>query len=252
MKAIILISSFLICNFLKAQDTTQLIKYYDGTKSYWLVSKTDTLLKWDYPNGKKESVRKFKNNQITGTYTRWYENGKVMWEKSLVNNILQGYSIFYNEKGIKIAELLYEDGKIKDTVFIKKNTHLILGKATYNSKVYGGMQREDGSSNISESSGPYQNLKMYAAKVDSLKKPVLIQNFKTDFNGDFIIDSPEGKISFFPATIPITEINPGQYNALERGSMSGHSGWDYTKPFIIENQKLYSIILHHFSVGYAP
>lgn len=48
------------------------------------------------------------------------------------------------------------------------------------------MQREDGSSNVSEHSGPFINYSMYFAKIDSLKKTELIQNFKSDY-GDFFL-----------------------------------------------------------------
>lgn len=252
MKQLIIVFILLLGLHAYSQDTTQLVKFYDGTKSFWLISKSDTTLCYDYPNGKKESRRTFKNNQVTGTYTRWYENGKKMWEKELVKNIQEGKTILYNEKGTKIAEFNYTQGAISDTIYLKENIHLVLGNVSYSSTVYGGMERADGSSNVSKSSGPYQNFKMYGAKVDSLKKPVKIQNFKTDFNGDFFITVPEGKISFFPATTKITDVLPGQYYPKEIASMSGNSGWNFTQPFIIGDKKILFIQLHHSSVGYAP
>lgn len=252
MKPLIIVFSWLFGVQAYSQDTTQLAKYSDGTKSFWLISKADTTLCYDYPNGKKESRRAFKNNQVTGTYTRWYENGKKMWEKELVKNVQEGKTVLYNEKGSKIAEFNYVDGKISDTLFLKDNIHLVLGNVTYSSKVYGGMEREDGSSNISENSGPYQNFKMYGAKVDSLKKPEKIQDFKTDFNGDFFMMVPNGKISFFPASTSIEKLNHGEFYPQEKTWSSGQDGWNFGKPFIINDERIVIIQLHYSSVGYAP
>jgi hypothetical protein len=235
-----------------AQDTTNLVKSYDGSKSYWLFTKTDSVIKTFYPGGKKESIRPLKKYQVTGTYTRWYENGKLMWEKEMVNGKQEGKTVFYNEKGIKIAELNYAKGEIADTVFIKEGIHLLLGKITSTSRVYGGMELADGTSNISESSGPYMNLSMYAAKIDSLKKPELIQNFRTDYNGDFIITLPQGKIGFFLKTTDINTLLPDEYAPPMKAWSSGHDGWNMNKPLQITDEKIISFFMHHYSEGYAP
>jgi len=236
-----------------SQDTTELIKYYNGAKSYKLITKKDTLLVCTYPTGKKESVRELKGNKITGTYTRWYENGNLMWQKELKHAIPNGKSVYYNEKGIKVAELMYENGKISDTIYIKANTHLLFGKITYTSRVHGGVENEDGTSNISESSGPYSNCYMYAAKVDSFKKPELICNYKSDVNGDFFITVPIGTISFFTVSLKIDSLKPGQFTIPSTSGESDESAWDKQGPIVVkkENSILF-IELHHSSNAYAP
>lgn len=253
MKKVLTVIILLGTTILFAQDTTELIKFSDGTKSFKLATKKDTNYIYLYPNEKKESIRPVKNYQLTGKYSRWYETGKLMWEKDLVNGIQNGKTIFYDQKGIKVAEFTYEKGILIDTIYLKENLHLILGKITSSSKVNGGMQREDGSSNISEYSGPYMNYSMFAAKIDSLKTTELIQNFKSDFNGDFFIIVPEGKIGFFPIATDIKTLNPGEYYLPEKAWSSGHDGWNMKSPTIVKKEDLILfIILHHSSVGYAP
>lgn len=253
MKKLFTVILFFATTIVFAQDTTELIKFNDGTKSFKLATKKDTNYIYLYPNGKKESVRPVKNYQLTGKYTRWYENGKLMWEKQLVNGIQDGNAVFYDQKGVKIAELLYEKGILIDTVYTKENTHIIFGKITSSSKVYGGMVREDGSSNISEYSGPYMNFSMYAAKIDSLKKTELIQYFKSDCNGDFIVIVPEGKIGFFPKTTDIKTLVPGESSIPISAWSSGIDGWNMKAPTIVKKEdKILFVTLHHFSVGYAP
>lgn len=253
MKELFAVILFLVTTILFAQDTTELIKFNDGTKSFKLTTKKDTNYIFLYPNGKKESIRPVKKHQLTGKYSRWYENGKLMWEKELVNGMQEGKTVFYDQKGIKVAEFIYEKGKLTDTNYLKESVHLIIGKITYSSKVYGGMQREDGSSNISEHSGPYMNYSMMAAKIDSLKKTELIQNFKSDYNGDFFVIVPEGKTGFFPGGTDLNTLHPGEYSILEKAWSSGKDSWSMKTPTIVKKEDLILFItLHHSSVGYAP
>jgi hypothetical protein len=253
MKKLLTVIILFWTTILFAQDTTELIKFNDGTKSFKLITKNDTNYIYLYPNEKRESIRPIKNDKVTGKYSRWYENGKLMWEKELLNGIQNGKTVLYDQKGTKVAELNYDKGILKDTVYLKEQIHLIIGKITYSSKVYGGMQREDGSSNISEHSGPYMNYSMYTAKIDSLKKSELIQNFKSDFNGDFFVLVPEGKIAFFPKNIDIKTLLPGHYDFPQKVNYTGNESWSMNGPTIITKDDLILFItLHHSSVGYAP
>ncbi|MFZ4800349.1 MAG: toxin-antitoxin system YwqK family antitoxin [Bacteroidia bacterium] len=254
MKQILLIFFILYTYYtICAQDTTELFKFNDGTKSFKLITKTDTSLIYKYPSGKRESVRKVKNNQITGTYSRYYENGNIMWKKELKNGIQDGKAEFFNEKGVKVAELIYKNNFITDTVFFKEHTHLILGKIRYSSTVYGGMQREDGSSNVSECSGPFLNYSMNAIKVDSIMKPQVVSKFKSDFNGDFSIVVPEGKIGFCPKNIKIEFLESGELSFINKLPNSPQEGWSMKKPLIIyQDSKIIFVELHHSSVGFAP
>jgi len=236
-----------------AQDTIELVTYNDGAKSFKRITSKDTSQVYLYPGGKRESVCQLVNWEPSGTYTRWYENGKMMWQKELSNAVSNGKSVFYDKNGVKIAELIFTNGKITDTIFIRENTHFILGKVTYTSTVYGGAVRKDGSSNVSERSGAFANFSMYAASVDSIKKPVLVSKFKSDFNGDFCIVVPTGKIGFFPQSINIASLEAGQFTIPEFMQRSGSSSWTKQGPFeVTKTDRILLIELHNTSVGYAP
>lgn len=237
------------------QDTTNMVRHYDGSRSFWLQSPKDTTEIHLYPNGKKESECPVKNWMRNGLYRRWYDNGKMMWEKELKNNIQDGKTVYYSPKGSKVAEFIYQNGQLSDTVFLANNIHLIIGKLTYHSKIYGGVERADGTSNISEITGPMQKYKMYAARVDSFAEPVLVQHFKSDWNGDFIVLAQEGKIGFFPGNIPIEKIPPGQFSPLPQdlGNLgSVLENWTKCEPVDIKQQKVIFVNLLHHSEGYAP
>jgi len=253
MKLVLSLFLFGIVSILSAQDTTELVNYPENVKTFKLIIKKDTTLIWTYPNGKKDSECPVKKHELTGINTRWYENGKLMWEKELVKGIQHGKSIFYDQKGIRVAELIYENGIVVDTLFVKDKLHLVVGKITFKSIVYGGMQREDVSSNVSEHSGPFINYSMYAAKIDSIKKTELIQNFKSDFRGEFFIIVPEGSIAFFPKSMDMNSLLPGEFNFPQKVNYSGNESWSMNGPTIVSKDDLILFItLHHSSVGYAP
>jgi hypothetical protein len=236
-----------------AQDTTEFFKYYDGSKSFKISTKKDTCITYIYPNGKKESVHQIKRAEKTGYYCRWYANSKLMWRMELKNGVQNGKSVFYDASGKRVAELMYINGKITDTLFVKTNTHLVFGKITSSSKVYGGMERENGSADVSEFSSAYMNFWMYAALVDSIKKPKLVSFFKSDFNGNFFILVPEGKIGFYPKSVKIEYLTPSDYKIPEENVFHGEEGWSKQGPIIVKKgDKIQFIELHHFSIGYAP
>ena len=253
MKKTILLLLLLLNLFsLFSQDTINRVKNFDGSQSFWLVTKNDTLMVHLYPNGKKESQRPLVGGSVTGIYQRWYENGQLMWSKELVKNSANGRSVYYNRLGKKVAELSYTNGLVTDTIFIKKDVHVVFGKITYSSVIYGGMVREDGTSNISESTGKYAYFKMSAVLVDNLKKPLLIEHFTSDFDGDFFFVSPKGKVGFFPAAIPLNSIKKGQFCEENMDFSSGHTSWNIFSPLEVNHHPLLYIQLQQSSVGYAP
>ncbi len=231
-----------------SQDTINFIKYNDGSKSFCVQTKKDTIIYNVYANGRKESERLMKNGEVSGVYTRWYENGKLMWQKNLLSNL----HIYYDKNGKKVAILKFKGDMVSDTLFIKKNMHLILGKIMFSSKVYGGVQRPDGGSNISENSGAYHNCNMYAAKIDSIHKPQLIQYFKSDYKGDFFVCVPNVTVGIFPNTIPIKDLNTKNYYPIIEKNRSGDGSWDMLKPIEIKNKSIVSVTLKYSSVAYAP
>lgn len=251
----ILLSIFLLVLFssVYAQDTLDLVNYYDGTKSFKLATEKDTSQIFMYENGKVESQIFMYNEEYNGIYLRYYKNGNLMWRKYLRNAIEEGKTTYYNDKGIKVAEFNLKNGKITDTLFLKKNTHLILGKITSSSIVHGGAQHEDGRSNISEYHGPFANFSMYAVKVDSQNAPVFISNLKSDFKGDFFILSSVGKIGFFPSTEKIENLPKDKYCLTQIYESSGNSSWSIKGTNEVkQNDLILYLELHYSSVGYAP
>ena len=237
---------------LQAQDTLNFQRNYNGTSSFWLITKGDTNLVSTYPNHKKATQQQLKNHVETGKFFRWYENGKLMCELQKINGLAEGKAIYYDKSGNKLAEFFFEKDSIKNSVFHNKELHFIFGKVDYSSKVYGGMQREDGSSNISENSGDFKQLKIKVYRVDSLKAPVLVSEVFTDLKGEFFLSAPKGNLGFFPEISSKKNILPGQFCPIEEPHPSGNASWSLPCPLKVGNEKLIRVKLHYSSVGYAP
>lgn len=167
--------------------------------------------------------------------------------------IQDGTALYYDQKGNKVAELKFDEGKIKDTVFIRKRAHILLGRITFSSKVVGGAVREDGQANVSEHSGVYARCAMYTVKTEENKKPVFISNFSSDAYGDFFVVVPEGKLGFYPKHIKLESLGVGHYVPPQQMWNSGHDSWSVKGPLEVKPEdKLLVIELHQASVGYAP
>ncbi len=248
----IILFFFLVkCTF--AQQKINLITYPNGATSYHLITKTDTTYVANYANNKREARCRLRNGAMHGTYTRWYTNGNKMWVKEMQNDAAQGKCNYYSTNGELMAELIYSNDTIADTLFLKPNQPIILGSIKYNSKVYGGVENVDGTSNISENVGPLINYSMQVLKLDDANKPLLIGNFKSDVRGQFVIAVPVGQIDLYPANIKLDDIKP-PYNGIPATmSMSGNENWDLKLPIeITKSEPLKIITLTHYSVGYAP
>jgi hypothetical protein len=253
MKLPHIILFFILVECAFAQQKINLITYPNGATSFHLITKADTTYIANYPNSKIEAKCRIRNGAMQGSYNRWYNNGNKMWVKEMQNDKAQGKCSYYNTKGELLAELIYSKDTIADTLFLKPNQPIILGSIKYNSKVYGGVENADGSSNISENVGPLINYAMQVFKVDSLKKPQLINSSKSDVQGQFVIAVPVGQIAIYPATIKLDDIKT-PYNAIPTAmSMSGNESWDLKLPIEIKkNEPLKIITLTQYSVGYAP
>jgi len=252
MKGLLLIFLSLVLTDGWSQDTLRHVNNPDGSRTFVLVQGNDTLLKGVYGNGVTESVVQQIGGVPSGRYTRYYENGEKMWERQLVKSIPEGRSVFYNSKGKRIAELQYERGVITDTLYVKPGIHLIIGRLTFTSKVYGGMEREDGGSNISENSGPFRHQRMYTVKVDSSSSPKKLCSFTSDRNGDFITTVPNAAIGFFTAETDLAKIPQGAFCPPPAMHMSGNDGWSMSEPLNVNGRSIILFELNHFSVGYAP
>lgn len=236
------------------QDTTVLMNYPDGGSMMRIATKIDTFDLSYYSINKLEST--IKRNNVTGKthYVRYYRNGKKMWDKQWSYQTENGRCIYFDTKGQKVAEFNYSNGIIRDTIFIAPNTHLLFGSLSYTSTVYGGMQREDGSSNVSTSSGPYIHSYMKFIELKPLKdKKASEYYFTSDFSGEFFTTIKPGKYGLFGIDQDPLKIDENQFLPNQKPGASWNDHWSNSGPVIITKT---SIIIYrnyeHISEGYAP
>jgi hypothetical protein len=255
MKKITLLLLLFWNTVLNAQDTTLLMQFPDGGTMIEIRTKTDTS-KVSYYTGKQiESIIKRDATTNKTHYIRYYRNGKKMWDKEWRNDIENGNCSFYNTKGIRVAEFNYSGGKIIDTLFLAKNTYLLFGSLDYSSTVYGGMQNEDGSSNVSTVSGPYMHFHMKFLPVDAIEpaKPITEYYFTSDFKGEFLVILKPGTFGLFDKNFNPKDLAKGQYGPNAKRGNSWESHWDSENPVIITKNKAINYRdYHQTSVGYAP
>lgn len=248
--AILLLSAASQCF---AQDTISRSQYINGTKSFIIIDNGDTVLHSYYSNGQLEGIRHFSVINERNKYERYYQNGKKMWEMKLVKNQPEGIATYYNEKGKKIAQFDWENGEIKDTLFRDPKTKFMLGRSTYYSVVYGGMVREDGSSNVSGGEGIHMFQDFYTVKLDTtIDEQSVYKEFTTDFNGYFMVCVEKGQYGLFPKHFDIKQVKSTMTtpSGLHNGGIN--SSWNISSTLNF-NQKNYQFVkLHFHSVGYAP
>lgn len=255
MKKIILLFFCSLLSVGYSQDTLVLTNYNDGGKRIQVNSKKDTII-YSYYDAKKLESKQITDplTRIT-IYTRYYRNGKTMWEKSIRNNVENGRSSFFNNQGIKVAEFDYKNGFIIDTIYLKTKTYLLFGKASYSSVVYGGMRNEDETSNVQEMEGPYIHLNMKLVNIDPPKKGNSMKEifFTTDFQGNFFTVVTPGTYGIFPKDYPLSTIYEGQYTSDPQAGKSWSTRWDIKGPLLISTiSQINSTSIFHSSVGYAP
>lgn len=253
MKSFILFCAVLWFSVTFSQDTLSRSPRFDGGTTDLIVEKGDTFWISRYPNGKIESRRTYSLEKENLLYKRYYPNGNLMWEKLIKNGKSNGLATFYSDEGKKVAEFMYDNGEISDTIFTSPKERLLFGRSTYYSVVHGGMQREDGSSNVSGGHGIHSYFSMYAVKLDSTTSiQKIYQDFYTDYDGYFFLCLENGSFGFFPKSHDITKVNSSMGAPKSQRGMSWSSGWNLNSPFQIENQTYQYLHLHFHSEGYAP
>lgn len=242
----------IVLNWATAQDTLNKIVQFDNRIAYLLVNKRDTIQAFTYPTGRIESKIRMKKGEMTGLYQRFYENGNIMWEKQLVKGKAEGLCIFYDGSGNKTAEIEMKEDTLYKTQFIQPGKIIYSGHIHSTSVVHGGMQREDGSSNISRHEGPYRNVKMVLAKVFKNQAPMKVEVFETDQFGNFMVVLNPGEYGFFQHHISLDKVPPGMY--IQEGGtwMSGHSSAGISPSPGESLGPVHSFKIHFSSVGYAP
>ncbi|MBL4862223.1 MAG: hypothetical protein JKY09_04290 [Crocinitomicaceae bacterium] len=218
-----------------------------------IVIESDTFFVSTYPNGEIESKRHQSALRPNQLYTRYYPNGNLMWSRYMEHGKSNGQGSYFNEQGEKVAEFMYKEGVITDTLFLSSEAHIMFGRMTYDSVVHGGMKRADGGSTISGGHGVNIYYQMSAYQIDTLKiERIAYKDFSTDYNGDFFICLEEDAYAFYPKTYDVKRIdfNYGLNQAhIGRGF---ESSWNYGGPYAVSKGDYEFIELHYHSVGYAP
>jgi len=235
----------------QSQDTLSLIKRYQGGETILLVSDQDTFFQSFYPNGELESIRPYTRFDDTTIYKRFYENGKPLWHRQMKNGMANGTTVFFNERGKAMASLVFKNDTMIDTNYISQKHHFVYGRGTYYHVVHGGMQREDGSSNISGGHGIFMYAPMKSVRFDAINKQVSIyKEFYTDFNGFYFICLERGKFGLYQGHQDLKSISFDleMIQSVGSGIQSSWSGG----PIFIKDENLHLLNLHSHSVGYAP
>lgn len=246
---------FLFCfSYFFSQDTTHLVSYNDGGYRLEIRSETDTIYTAYYSKEKLESTIKRDKKSGNYIYKRYYWNGNRMWERELKNGLLNGKSTYYSKKGNKVAEFLYEQGEITDTLFLARDIYFILGNLRFSSTIYGGVENEDGTSNVQHNEGTLQHVTMKFATIKN-KKTDIPQEFlfTSDHEGDYFVVVKPGYYGLFDTETKTQDITINQYLSPNNYNKSAQASWSLPGPLIIDKHKQINIIslLHSFE-GYAP
>lgn len=235
------------------QDTISQHKRYGGGETFLIKMKKDTFFICTYPSGEVESKRHYTLKNEPTMYYRYYKSGNKLWQREMKQGKANGATFFYNQRGMVVASLVFKNDTLVDTNFIHPNVYFVFGRATYYSIVHGGMQREDGSSNISGGAGTYMFTPMYTVKLDPKKKEQTVyKNFRTDFDGYYFIILEKGNFGFFPEHQALDQIT-SEMGAPRGRAFGGIEGsWNISAPVQIKDKNLNPLNLHYESVGYAP
>lgn len=257
MRNLILILILFFVFDVTGQKEIEVHQTHDGFKITHQYLANDTLEITYFPDGKIFSKSKAFPGSAINTHTRYYPNGKIMWERSFQHDKNVGKSIFYNDKGKKIITILYEDGKAIDTLVHSTKQCVILGNYSYWSRVYGGAENADGSSNVQEMSGPTPFFELYLLEQPIAENPNNrnIIKTRTDQNGDFMVVVEAGKQKFgiFPYYFDQSKITKDLLFPPDSFENSSNSAWSLSKEIILDwNTSYLYTELKSSSVGYAP
>lgn len=253
MKQIALLLIFITPFLSNGQDTISSNTRYQGGETFLIKMNLDTFFICTYPSGKIESKRPHTISSETTTYIRYYENGNKLWQREMKQGKANGTSFFYTENGKIAASLVFKNDTLVDTNYINPKYFFVYGRATYYSIVHGGMQREDGSSNISGGPGTYMFSHFYTVKLDpKMTEQTIYKKFDTDYNGYYFVVLEKGDFGFFPQYQDIKLVTAKMGAQWETAHAAVSGGWNIKSPVIIKDQNFNQLDLHYHSVGYAP
>jgi len=109
--------SFFVALLMVGCVRDRMIDYYENGQKKWERSYKDRQLigpvTWWYESGKKKKELHHKyGGKMHGPATWWYENGQKMLEKNYKDGKLDGLFIAWNEKGKEIKRKKYKEGEL--------------------------------------------------------------------------------------------------------------------------------------------
>lgn len=80
-------------------------------KEFKAGKKDGTWIHWNLKNGHETIEEHYKNGQLDGLQTGWYDNGKLRETDEYKNGQLDGKRVRWKDNGEKIDETIFKDGK---------------------------------------------------------------------------------------------------------------------------------------------
>ncbi len=253
MKKILLFASLFLVNEVQSQDTIYSNPVAHGGRTCLVVEDGDTTALHFYKDGSLASRMKVSVTEPRQLYIRYYPNGELMWEKEFENGKANGITSYYDEKGKLAGKFRVKNDTIRDTLFLSPKKRLLLGEISYSSTIYGGMVREDGTSNVSRVSGYYMYQSFYSVRLDgtsSLQK--IYKDFITDQYGRFYFCLEPGEYGFFPSNYALENVYGSSACPDPSKGMSNFGAWNLRQPLAIKAPGIYTLKLHYSSEAYAP
>lgn len=235
---------------LVGQDTLEIKQLYSGCVSYTLVANKDTVISVRYANTKLASEQIFRKDSIY--YSRYAPHGGKIWAATECRTSRTGTIRYFDQKRKTIAYFKTLEGKITDTLVHCNSTHLIIGQMSYVSTVYGGAEREDGTSNVSRTEGPIAHTEFYVVKYDPKKGKLKVATVITDANGKFAVPLPKGEYGIFPVYYPFEKVAIGQGGPGSSGEAHAMTHWNNNTVLEIAGPGITELQILSTSVGYAP
>ncbi len=231
-----------------AQDTTVVAKYPSGYTVLRLVDGGDSTYQYLDETGLVLEERQYQNNGFNGYCKGWYQNGNLRFEKKLEKGEEVDTARFYNFKGKLVATVIHGSEGVEE-LYSKTKEFVFAGTTRFNSVIYGGMEREDGSSNISSSEGPIRLRKFVICERDKDEVGDKVAEFTTDIDGNYLVLLPQGTYTILPMDFYERYLkDPSlRFNQSPYGWTSTWHGVEITL-----TQGIYDHKISSYFEGYAP
>ena len=242
---------------LHAQDTTEIFRTYYGYRTCVIHYPHDTLEESYYPNGKLFSRAPAFPGIAPYEVSHYHRNGKKMMVMQMKNGQPQGETVIYDNKGTRIVTLTYDSGQPVDTLVHSLKYAIVFGRYTYYSHVSGGAINEDGTSNVSEHSGPgaFAEFKLIPKEEPRADIKSSELDFVTNAQGWFVLLLPRERNAYgiLQKNDQSAKLDVDGFVPESRIVQSGSESWSITQPII--TTPLTSLILTELKsrfMGYAP